>query len=118
MASQVQPQLEIALEDLPALQISGLDPEQIVPPTPSPTSTPKRRGDGSEGLPETPNSFGHSFGLDEEELRRGLADEDDDSESETQPQVAQQSSMAIGMMEEGVPPSSALAGDEPEWDDV
>ena len=115
------------MEDIPTVQISGLDPEQLVPPTPSPTSTPKERGDGSPGLPETPNSFGHSLNLDEEEVRRGMVDEDDDSDSEiqtqTEPPVEQQLFVAVGTTEEGVPPSSAVTGidvylEDEVWDDV
>lgn len=110
VASPVPQKLEIAVEDVPTVQISGLDREQIVPPSPSQT-------------PQTPDSFGHSFGLDEEELRRGMADEDEDSGSET-PQAQVEPNLSV-TAEEGVPPSGAASGvpaavtsDEEDWDDV
>lgn len=82
------------MEDIPATQLSGLDPEHIVPPSPSP-----------------------SFGLDEEELLRGLSDDDEDSGSDT--------AGVLATAEEGVPPSGTVSGvpaganlAEVEWDDV
>ena len=111
---QVQPKLEIAAGDVPDVQLSGLDPEHIVPPSPQ------------GGLPETPESFGHSFGLDEEELRRGLSDEDEDSDSEVPSQLGQEPRTTEATAEEGVPPARSVAGstpagmnlDDEEWDDV
>lgn len=110
----MQPKLEIAAGDVPDVQLSGLDPEHIVPPSPQ------------GGLPETPDSFGHSFGLDEEELRRGLSDEDEDSDSETPSQLEQEPCASVATAEEGVPPSRTVVGstpagvklDEEDWDDV
>ena len=102
--------LEIAVEDVPTAQLSGLDPEQIVPPSPSPT-------------PQTPDSFGRSLGLDEEELQRGMADEDEDSDSE--PPQAQLEPHSLATAEEGVPPSGGVTDlqaavnlNTDEWDDV
>lgn len=95
---QAHTKLEIAVEDVPTTQLSGLDPEQFAPPSPSPGTS--------------------SFGLDEEELLRGLSDDDEDSGSET--------AGVVVTAEEGVPPSRTASGvptganlaEEVEWDDV
>ena len=108
VASPVPPKLEIAAEDVPTVQLSGLDLEQICPPT-----------------PQTPDSFGRSLGLDEEELQRGMADEDEDEESGSETPQAQLEPNPAATAEEGVPPSGAVTDlpaavnlDKDEWDDV
>ena len=102
------PKLEIAAEDVPTVQLSGLDLEQICPPT-----------------PQTPDSFGRSLGLDEEELQRGMADEDEDEESGSETPQAQLEPKSLATAEEGIPPSGGVADsqaavnlNEDDWDDV
>jgi hypothetical protein len=88
--------LEVAAEDLPSVQLEGLDPDDIIPPSPSPTT------------PQLTNRFG----LDADELTRGLHDESDDDDEEE---------AAAATVEEGVPPAAAVAAtayEEEEWDDV
>ena len=126
-AAEGQMKLEIAVEDVPAVQLSGLDPEHLAPPSPSPSTTPTDA--------QTPDSFGRSLGLDEEELKRGLMDDDDDESSDDddsggevggempQAQPEEQASGTTALAEEGVPPACTADGvspgvDDEGWDDV
>ena len=108
---EAQP-LQLSAVDVPE-QVSGLM-DDLIPPSPStPVASP------ASSLPATPGSFGHGFGLDEEELARGLSEDSSDGDDEAEEGVPPAAAVAPAPAPAPVPAGASIAGyaDE-DWDDV